>query len=418
MVVKSSLHTHSKLIRWVVSQIGARQHYGVPRGFHYKGHLRLFYTDAWCRWGSRALKYGPVRLQAFAGRFHSDLPSDKVVSFTTDALRTEIKQAPHSTRATEYLHHLSVGAAFARNVNRHLTRQDLDSEVDCFFGFNTGCLETLQLLRERNLRTVVDQIDPARVEEDLVFREAEKWPGWQKVPGRIPDAYFDRLAAEWDAADLVLVNSEWTKNALISQGVSKKKLLVVPVAFEAGAVSAAPRDFHRYPLTVLWLGTVNLRKGIQYLVEAAHTLKGESIRFVVAGPIAISEEAVASAPPSMCFVGKITRDQTEEWYRSADLFVLPTISDGFAITQIEAMSQGLPVITTPNCGAVVTHGIDGVIVPAGESETLAKAISALAADRKMLGDMSYHALQKSKQFHLPRQADEIERAIDNFLLSR
>ncbi len=402
----------AKPIRWIVSQIGARQHYGVPRGFHYKGHLRLFYTDAWCRWGSRQLKRGPERFRTFAGRFHSDLPSDKVVSFTTDALGAKVTQGARSTTEDAYLHHLSIGADFARNVNRHLMRQNLDPAVDCFFGFDTGCLETLQLLRERNLRTVVDQIDPARVEEELVFREAEKWPGWQKLPGRIPDAYFDRLATEWKAADLVLVNSEWSKNALIAQGVAAEKLLIIPVAFEAEATAVAPRDFHRRPLTVLWLGTVNLRKGIQYLVEAAHALKGENIRFVIAGPIAISEAAVASAPSSVSFIGKVTRDQTAEWYRSADLFVLPTISDGFAITQIEAMAQGLPVVATPNCGAVVTHGIDGLIVPAADSVALAQAIAQLDAERDLLAEMSYFARLKSKTFHLPRQADEIERAME------
>ena len=399
-------------MQWIVSQIGARQHYGVPRGFHYKGHLRLFYTDAWCRWGSKPLKQGPSRVRSFAGRFHPDIPSDKVVSFTSDALRAEVTRAKQSTTEEIYLHHLKVGAAFARKVNRHLLREKLDPNVDCFFGFDTGSLETLEALRERNLRSVVDQIDPARVEEELVFREAEKWPGWQKMPGRIPDVYFERLAAEWAAADFVLVNSEWSKKALIMQGVPAEKLLVVPVAFESQVNPTAPRDYHRHPFTVLWLGTVNLRKGIPYLVEAARALKGEDIRFIVAGPIAISEAAIKSAPPSMSFVGKVTRDQTEAWYQKADLFVLPTISDGFAITQVEAMAQGLPVISTPNCGAVVTHGIDGLIVPAGDSAALTQAIAQLNEERNLLAEMSYFARKKSSAFQLPRQADEIESAME------
>jgi glycosyltransferase involved in cell wall biosynthesis len=400
----------AKPIRWIVSQIGARQHYGVPRGFHYKGHLRLFYTDAWCRWGSRQMKQGSARFRAFAGRFHPDLPSDRVVSFTTDALRAKVTQGARSTTEDAYLHHLSIGADFARNVNRHLMRQNLDPAVDCFFGFDTGCLETLQLLRERNLRTVVDQIDPARVEEDLVKREIEKWPGWQRVPGRIPEEYYDRLSAEWQAASLVIVNSNWSKNALIAQGVPQQKLIVTPVAFEPASEPSPPRAVRTGPLTVLWLGTVNLRKGIQYLMEAARLLTGTDLKFIVAGPIAISDSAVRSAPANLKFVGKVSRDETRRWYRAADIFVLPTISDGFAITQIEAMAEGLPVVTTPNCGEVVTHGVDGVIVPAGDSEALARALGTLNHHRDVLAEMSYYAVRKSRTFHLPRQADEIERA--------
>jgi len=59
-----------------------------------------------------------------------------------------------------------------------------------------------------------------------------------------------------------------------------------------------------------------------------------------------------------------------DWYRSADVFVLPTLSDGFAITQIEAMSHGLPVIATPNCASVVENGVDGLWCPQKTAEHL------------------------------------------------
>ena len=59
------MHTH----QWIVSQIGARQHYGLPRGFLYQGTLRAMYTDLWCRWGSDLLKHGPRAARAFARPF-------------------------------------------------------------------------------------------------------------------------------------------------------------------------------------------------------------------------------------------------------------------------------------------------------------------------------------------------------------
>jgi glycosyltransferase involved in cell wall biosynthesis len=69
-----------------------------------------------------------------------------------------------------------------------------------------------------------------------------------------------------------------------------------------------------------------------------------------------------------------------KFYSQADVFVLPTISDGFAITQLEAMAHGLPVITTPNCGRVVTDGLDGFIVPARDSAALAERLQTLLED--------------------------------------
>lgn len=318
-----------------------------------------------------------------------------------------------TTIEEQYDFHRWFGAAFADKVTRRIQRLPLDPERDCFFGFNTGCLETIDYLRTLQIPTVVDQIDPARYEEDLVFQEVAKWPGWQKAPGRIPQEYYDRLGAEWAAADLVLVNSRWSKQALIAQGVPAKKLVVTPVAFEPSSpVVVKRRNDGDEPLAVLWLGTVNLRKGIQYLIAAAQTLANENVRFIVAGPLAISEDALKTAPANMTFLGQVNRADAEDCYRNADVFVLPTISDGFAITQIEAMAQGLPVITTPNCGEVVEHGIDGVIVPAADSANLASAIYKLERDRALLRDMSYFASRKAQTFHLPRQADEIEFAIN------
>jgi glycosyltransferase involved in cell wall biosynthesis len=403
-------------LNWIVSQIGARQHYGVPRGFLETSNLRLLYTEAWCRRGQSFLAGGSRHMRAFAGRYHPAIPGDRVKSFNRHFLFTQLlrrsRNAGTEQKAVEYLHD---GRWFASAVAADLSRQTLDPDRDLFFGFNTGCLETLMLMKQRGITSICDQIDPASVEEQMVHQESLKWPGWEKSPGRVPDLYWQRMRDEWAAADLVLVNSKWSMNALLQQGVPAAKLFVVPVAYEARPGNPPVRNTFTQPLTVLWLGSVNLRKGIQYLIEAARHLGGNPrIRFVVAGPISIAEAIVASAPKNMEFLGQVTRDRTEQIYRSADLFVLPTISDGFAITQVEAMAQGLPVITTPNCGEVVTSGVDGLIVPPFDGAALAEAIIKLDADRNLLREMSSQAIKKSLQFSLARQTAMIEAAVTVF----
>jgi glycosyltransferase involved in cell wall biosynthesis len=305
--------------------------------------------------------------------------------------------------------HIRIGKEFSRQANRHLLEQG--DRPAGFIGYNTGCLETLQLFSDWGLPTVVDQIDPARDEDEIVRLEAEKWPGWQAVPGRVPDIYFDRLAAEWKLASRVVVNSDWCRRALVRQGVPDHKLVVIPLAYEAPEDPALPRPEPTGLLTVLWLGLVILRKGIQYLLEAARQLNNHQVRFIVAGPIGISSSAVATAPPNVTFVGPISRDRIAEIYRQADIFVLPTLSDGFAITQLEAMAHGLPVITTSNCGDVVTDAVDGRIVSAADALSLAAAIANLDQDRGLLREMSVRALAKSRQFTLQHLATSMEAVI-------
>jgi glycosyltransferase involved in cell wall biosynthesis len=96
------------------------------------------------------------------------------------------------------------------------------------------------------------------------------------------------------------------------------------------------------------------------------------------------------------------------FYRNADVFVLPTLSDGFAITQIEAMAHGLPVIATGNCGQVVRHEVDGLSVPAMNAERLAEAIAWFCDHRNQLEAFSAKALERSREFTLAAYARRLD----------
>jgi glycosyltransferase involved in cell wall biosynthesis len=226
--------------------------------------------------------------------------------------------------------------------------------------------------------------------------------------------YNDRRQAEWALADLVLVNSRWSADALVRQGVPLSKIIVIPLAIDLA------RDHLLVPvkpegaLKVLWLGSVILRKGIPYLVEAARRLRPQDIEFLLAGPLGISAEAIRSFPDNMKILGRVTRDQLSAIYRRAHVFVLPTISDGFAVTQLEAMAHGLPVVTTRNCGEVVTDGVDGLLVPARDSQALADALARLNDDRGLLSAMSANALMTVLRYDLPSNARLINESVARF----
>jgi hypothetical protein len=399
-------------MQWIVSQIGARQHYATPRAFQQRGELRSFYTDAWSGRARNLLRRGPGRMKALADRYSPDLPAGKVAACNFVSLweqATYKHRVPDRNQIAIHDEWRREGERFSNWVNRRLKRSPADPGTDAFYGCKSACLETLLMLSEQGVFTLVDQADPASIEEDLVNIEREKWPGWERYSGSAPQSYYDRCAAEWAIADVVLVYSDWTKEAIVLQGVPAEKVIVVPLAYEPPAVPAdvpaAATKGDR--LTVLYLGIVTLRKGIQYLIEAAKQLQDRPIDFVVAGEITISDEAVKSAPANMKFLGRVFRGDTAKLYRSAHLFVLPTISDSFAITQVEAMWHGLPVIATPRCGRVVTDGIDGRIVNPGDAAGLAAAIAALEQDRPLLESMAVSARQKAATFTLESYGGQV-----------
>jgi glycosyltransferase involved in cell wall biosynthesis len=412
---------------WICSQIGAREHYAVPRALHKDARLGSLYTDFWAGPATRRiekLKFGNRNgaatrtLRALAARYQPELEKAEIVSWNFRTLWWEriLRSKKSGVRSqksevrNQYHGFIEVGSRFAIRVREALKRRSDLKPDSIFFAYDTGALEALEWCRERGVKCILNQMDPNRVEVELVRAEEKRWPGWSPGTVVVPEEYFTRREREWALADRVVVNSEFSRQALLRQGVPAEKLAVIPLCYEANAETLKSETGNRkpgQPLRVLFLGQVILRKGIQYLIEAAKMLEKESIRFEIVGAVGISQTAVASAPQNMIFHGRSTRDKVDDWYGRADVFVLPTLSDGFAITQLEAMAHGLPVIATPCCGEVIGDGVDGFVVPARDAEALARTFRRYLAEPDLLRCQSAAALLKAGQFTMDRLAENL-----------
>jgi glycosyltransferase involved in cell wall biosynthesis len=388
---------------WLCSQIGAREHYSVPRALYRDKRLACLYTDFWAGTFVRqmARTMNAKAFRSLATRFHPELSGAPVVSWNARSLGWEAGLRRQGNGSV-YGSFIKIGNAFAQCVRDALKQRNDLNPGTIFFAYDTGALETMEWCRERGIRCLLNQMDPNRIEVEMVREEEKRWPGWTLQSVEVPEEYFRRREKEWALADRVVVNSDFCAQALVKQGVPPEKLAIVPLCFESGVreQSVGKSEQLKNKLRVLYLGQVILRKGIQYLIEAAKLLEDEPVQFDIVGPVGISEVAVASAPKNMTFHGRATRDQTADWYRQSDVFVLPTLSDGFAITQLEAMSYGLPVVATPSCGAVVSDGVDGFIVPSRNADALAKTFQRYMVESGLRGHQSNAALAKVRQFTL------------------
>jgi glycosyltransferase involved in cell wall biosynthesis len=137
-------------------------------------------------------------------------------------------------------------------------------------------------------------------------------------------------------------------------------------------------------MRVLFLGQVNLRKGIARLLEAARTLRDQPVEFWIVGPVQIADAKTAAGDARIKWFGPVTRKETAEKYAAADVFILPTLSDGFAITQLEAQAYHLPVISSRSCGGVVENGRNGIILEEPTAACIADAIRECVADPNRL----------------------------------
>lgn len=405
--------------RWFCAQLGGREHYAVPRALHAAGVLDRLFTDYWSGAGMRLVsKSLPSKaIRSLSARYHEDVPATLVTSWNARSLLWESRlrlMGRAGGVAGRYLGYCDVGSRFARAVSDQIRKSHQLTEDCVFFGFDTCSLEAMEMLKSLGVACVLDQIDPCRVEIEMVQMEQQNWPEWQNVLLDVPDEFFERHVREWDVADKIVVNSVFSRDALVQQGVQDEKIVVIPLSYETSVGSRSrsaanvenlgtkvPTHFTRQtPLRVLFLGQVMLRKGIQYLVQAAKSLLDYPIVFDIVGPLHIAQTAIDSAPRNMTFHGRTPRSEITRWYRDSHVFALPTLSDGFAITQLEAMANGLPVIATPNCGEVVTDEVDGVLVPPRAPESIAHALLRYMDDPEYLKSHQLAALRKSRQFSL------------------
>jgi|SoiMethySBSTD1v2_1073268.scaffolds.fasta_scaffold04198_3 glycosyltransferase involved in cell wall biosynthesis len=367
---------------WLCCQLGAREHYVVPRALQQSGLLRELITDLWIRPGSvlRSLRSG------LAGRFHPGLSSARVsasnASALTFALRSQI------TGATGWNLISKRNDWFQRAVTTQLADAHWPAKLTVF-AYSYAAERILTLARDRGWRTVLGQIDPGPIEEDIV---AEQTPAGHSSWQRAPREYWKQWDRECQLAQTIVVNSAWSRQALVSAGIRARKIRVVPLAFEPPAEASTftrnyPNAFtSERPLRVLFLGQINFRKGAIQLFNAVKRMTGEPVEFWFVGPLQV--DIPHELKDKLKWFGVASRNDVARYYRDADVFILPTFSDGFGLTQLEAQSWKLPVIATRYCGDVVANGINGIILETVSATAIADTLQQLRRSPETLQAMS------------------------------
>jgi glycosyltransferase involved in cell wall biosynthesis len=231
------------------------------------------------------------------------------------------------------------------------------------------------------------------VEDRLVKRLHDEHPAGAASHVAKPDSYWTSWREETQLADMIVVNSEWSRGALVQEGVAADKMKVVPLAYEPPAdalaheIHAPERFTEARPMRALFLGQVILRKGVYPLLEAIRGLRDEPIEFHFVGPRTIPVDDDVRHSRKVIWHGPIPRDEIGRFYEQADVFLFPTLSDGFGLTQLEALAWGVPVLASKHCGAAVVDGVNGVVLPEVTPGHIEAALRRLLADPSLVRDL-------------------------------
>lgn len=363
-------------MNWIVCQIGAREHYAIPRALYSDGNLDELITDFWATPGRMLSRIPAAR--RLRDRYHPDLEQANVHAPHGPMLGHELFSRVLRRRGWPDM--MARNAVFQEAAVSHLAgRPSSGDSSRTLFSYSYAARHLFRLARSRGWRTVLGQIDPGPEEERIVAEEHARYPGLSSTWKPAPPQYWDDWREELDLADVVLVNSAWSRHCLVKSGVAAEKIKIVPLVYDGAGPTQNLRiqegGSKTFPLQVLFLGQINLRKGVGRLLDAMRLLKDHPIELTLAGPTELDPSAWADLP-SVTWVGPVPRSAVGGYYHGADVFILPTLSDGYALTQLEALAHGLPVIASKNCGEAVDAGKNGVLLDQTEPAAIAEALLA------------------------------------------
>lgn len=236
----------------------------------------------------------------------------------------------------------------------------------------------------------------------LLAEEAERYPEWEPTleSTREPEEKLFRKDEELRLADRITCPSQFVLDSIPLEIRQKKPCQISPF----GSPPCEPVDFERSPknetLKLLFVGSMSQRKGLADLFEAMKLLKGEPISLSILGQPSMPMEFYRKQFAEFEYFPPCSNQKVRKIMKAHYALVLPSIVEGRALVQQEALSSGLPIIVTPNAGGedLVEEGITGHLVPIRSPEKIARAIRTMIENKNPKEEIRALSRKKATQY--------------------
>lgn len=256
---------------------------------------------------------------------------------------------------------------------------------------------------ELGLRRVYDlPIAYWQTAQRLLREEAERYPDWEfSLEGtRDSEEKLARKTRELELAEMVICPSNFVLESLPAVERGSKKCLLAPFGSPDRGAANRPHASIPRPLRILFAGAMTQRKGLADVFAAMKMVKSKNVELVIMG--SPMREVGWYRERFTNFIHEPPRPHAEvlDLMRSCDVLVLPSIVEGRALVQQEAMSCGLPLIVTKNAGGddLIIEGETGFLVPIRSPQAIAEKIDWFSANRLALDGMGIAAQDRARQF--------------------
>jgi len=245
----------------------------------------------------------------------------------------------------------------------------------------------------------------------LLAEEAERYPDWEPTleSTREPEEKLFRKEEELRIADRITCPSQFVLDSIPLEIRQKTPCIIS----QFGSPSCEPVDL-KHPhkndsLKLLFVGSMSQRKGLADLFETMKLLKGEPISLSILGQPSMPVEFYRKQFSKFAYFPPCSNQKVREIMSTHDALVLPSIVEGRALVQQEALACGLPIIVTPNTGGedLVEEGKTGHLIPIRSPEKIADAIRAMIENKNPKEEIRKMCQKKAIQYTWVNYAQNI-----------
>jgi glycosyltransferase involved in cell wall biosynthesis len=252
--------------------------------------------------------------------------------------------------------------------------------------------------------------------QGLLHEEAQRYPEWEPTLGgtRDSEAKLARKTRELDLAELVICPSAFVLDSLPENARAAKPCVVAPFGSPSlDQLEPVERKPSRGPLRILFAGALTQRKGLADLFAAMKLIDSKEIELVVMGSLLRPLSWYREQFPRFIYEPPRPHRDVLRLMQTCDLLVLPSIVEGRALVQQEAMACGLPLIVTKNAGGddLITEGETGFLVPIRAPEAIAEKINWCATNRASISGMAIAAQRRAGELTWNNYGEKVLAAI-------
>lgn len=273
------------------------------------------------------------------------------------------------------------------------------SKSKVFMGWSGMSLHSIRTAKKFGMKTIVERGSSHILFQNRILKEEYQRFG---IDFSIHSSVIEKELKEYEESDYISIPSYFVKNSFIQEGIPEKKLFLNPYGATTSFISSIePNKKNKF--TILYLGTLSVRKGLIYMFEALSMLSMDKGTFDVWFIGSIDKELLEKInlfkKGNWTFWGHINHSDLRKYLVQCDVAVHPSIEEGLSMVIPQLMSCAIPVIATTNTGAgnIITDNINGYIIPIRTPELIAEKLAYLYNNPDVLSEMKHAAIETIKK---------------------